>query len=61
MGGNRPDALIQCHDVEMLKEADRNPDAHRDLIVRVCGYSAAFVTLTEEQRKGIIERETRLI
>lgn len=51
---------VNSYDVEMLKEADAHPEEHRNLIVRVCGYSAAFTALTKSQRKGIIERESRM-
>ncbi len=41
---------------EMLEEARRNPDEHRDLMVRVAGYSAPFTSLWEDLQDEIIER-----
>lgn len=42
--------------VEKLLEAQQNPDEHRDLLVRVGGYSARFGTLSQETQNEIIER-----
>ena len=41
---------------EMLLEAQRDPVAHKDLIVRVAGYSAYFVQLNERVQADIIQR-----
>ncbi|NQU27267.1 MAG: formate C-acetyltransferase/glycerol dehydratase family glycyl radical enzyme, partial [Candidatus Marinimicrobia bacterium] len=41
---------------DTLKKAQKNPDEHRDLIVRVAGYSDYFVDLTEELQNEIIRR-----
>ena len=43
-------------DGETLKQAKRNPDDYRDLIVRVAGYSDYFVDLTEDLQDEIIRR-----
>ena len=42
--------------VEELLDAQINPDEHRNLLVRVGGYSARFVTLSREIQNDIIER-----
>jgi len=42
--------------IETLKEAKKNPENYRDLIVRVAGYSDYFVDLTEELQDEIIQR-----
>ncbi len=42
--------------IEELIAARANPDAHRDLMVRVGGYSARFVTLSPEAQDEIINR-----
>lgn len=42
--------------VEQLVEAQKDPDAHRDLMVRVGGYSARFCSLSKETQDEIIER-----
>lgn len=41
---------------ETLREAQRNPEAHRDLIVRVAGYSDYFCDLSTELQEEIIAR-----
>lgn len=43
-------------DVEELRDAKVNPEKHRDLIVRVGGFSAYFVQLTPEVQDDIILR-----
>ncbi len=41
---------------EELLDAQKNPDAHRDLIVRVGGYSDRFVNLNEDLQNNVIAR-----
>jgi len=41
---------------ETLIEAQKEPEYHRDLVVRVAGYSAYFVELSRNTQKEIIER-----
>jgi formate C-acetyltransferase len=43
-------------DADTLRQAQRDPDSHRDLIVRVAGYSDYFCDLSEALQKEIIER-----
>jgi pyruvate formate-lyase/glycerol dehydratase family glycyl radical enzyme len=43
-------------DNETLREAQRNPKKHRDLLVRVSTYSAYFVELSKELQDDIIAR-----
>ena len=43
-------------DKETLLEAQESPDKHRNLLVRVAGYSARFITLSKEVQDAIIER-----
>ncbi|WP_300282858.1 pyruvate formate lyase family protein, partial [Peptacetobacter sp.] len=43
-------------DKETLLEAQQHPEEHQDLIVRVAGYSAHFVTLAKEVQDDIINR-----
>ena len=42
--------------VEKLIEAQEDPEAHRDLMVRVGGYSALFATLSRQTQDEIIAR-----
>jgi formate C-acetyltransferase len=41
---------------EVLKDAQRNPEKHADLMVRVAGYSAYFVDLPKEVQDHLIAR-----
>ena len=41
---------------ETLIDAQKNPEKHRDLIVRVAGYSAFFNVLSRATQDDIIER-----
>jgi pyruvate formate-lyase/glycerol dehydratase family glycyl radical enzyme len=41
---------------DTLLEAQRHPEEHRDLVVRVAGYSAYFVQLTKAVQDEIIDR-----
>ncbi|MFO7754142.1 MAG: glycine radical domain-containing protein, partial [Desulfobacteraceae bacterium] len=41
---------------ELLEEAKQHPQEHRDLIVRVAGYSDYFVDLTPALQDEIIDR-----
>jgi len=50
---------INLLDTDMLREAQKNPDQHNDITVRVCGYSAVFVYLNTDQQEEIIERAIR--
>ncbi len=47
---------FNCVDQEELLDAQTNPENHRDLIVRVAGYSAFFVELCKEVQDEIINR-----
>jgi len=42
--------------VKKLRDAQRNPDKYRDLVVRVAGYSALFVGLDPDLQEDIITR-----
>jgi formate C-acetyltransferase len=44
-------------DVETLRDAQQHPERHRDLMVRITGYSAAFVDMTRKAQDEIIRRE----
>ena len=45
-----------CNSVEELRDAQLHPERHRDLIVRVCGFSARFVSLSKRWQDEVIER-----
>lgn len=47
---------FNCVDNETLIKAQEHPEEHRDLIVRVAGYSAFFVELCKEVQDEIISR-----
>lgn len=44
-----------------LREAYENPDLHRNLVVRVGGYSEYFCNLSDELKKMIVERRIQKI
>ena len=44
---------------DMLLKAQKNPEQHKNLIVRVCGYSAVFVHLNAKTQEEIVARATR--
>ena len=46
---------------EELQDALVNPDKHRDLIVRVGGYSDYFVNLSPALRKAVVERDVHAL
>jgi formate C-acetyltransferase len=54
LGGHHIQFNIISTDV--LRDAQKNPESHRDLIVRVAGYSAYFVELNENTQNEIIAR-----
>ncbi len=41
---------------EMLRDARAHPDRYRDLLVRISGYNAYFVTLNPDMQQELIER-----
>ena len=68
-GVNTVLALIECHfkqggtlininvlDGEKLMEADKNPEAYPDLVVRVTGFTAYFASLSPGFRKLVVDR-----
>lgn len=46
---------------EVLLEAQKQPEKHRDLIVRVAGYSAFFNVLSKQTQDDIIERTEQVL
>lgn len=49
-------AQINCVDRETLIDAQKHPNDHRDLLIRVAGYTAFFVELGKETQDEIIGR-----
>jgi len=45
-----------CNDVETLLDAQKHPERHLDLMVKVCGYSARFISLSPRYQQEVIER-----
>lgn len=54
MGGIQ--VQVTCVSADELKDAYEHPENHRDLIVRVGGYTDYFINLTEPLRKAVLER-----
>jgi len=48
-------------DTEDLRLAQKHPEEHRDIIVRVCGYSDYFVNLIPEIQEEVISRNIRAL
>jgi len=51
---------INAVDTEMLRAAQKNPEQYSDLVVRVAGFSAFFVTLSREMQEDIIARTAHM-
>lgn len=49
-------AQVTCADVQALRDAQLHPEQHRDLRVRVTGYSGVFVDICKKLQDDIIER-----
>ena len=47
---------IAIYDVEKLRLAQKDPEHHGDIIVRVWGYSARFIDLSEDMQEHVIAR-----
>jgi len=47
---------ITCVSRELLEEAYRQPELHKNLVVRVGGYSEYFYRLSDELKRMVIER-----
>ena len=47
---------LNCVSVEELKAAQKNPEEYQDLVVRVTGFSAKFVSLSPEFQEEMIKR-----
>lgn len=54
LGGNH--IQFNCIDSKILKDAKAHPEEHKDLVVRVAGFSAYFVKLHPGVQDEIIER-----
>lgn len=57
-GGNVFD--FDVVDAKAIEDAMIHPEKHQNLVVRVCGYSARFVTLESEMQKEIANRAKRM-
>ena len=49
---------INMLDPETLRDAQKNPEEYRHLLVRVTGYNAYFTAIGRELQNEIIERES---
>jgi formate C-acetyltransferase len=49
-------AQFNVVNADTLKDAQRNPEKHRNLVIRVAGYSAYFVDLDRDLQNDIISR-----
>ena len=51
---------INCMDAATLRDAQAHPERHRDLLVRISGFSARFVDLAPVEQEEIIARADAL-
>ena len=56
LNGGGLHAQVSSADIEELKDAQIHPEQHRDLRVRVTGYSGIFVDISKKLQDDIIER-----
>ena len=49
---------MNCISRELLKEAQKHPEQHRDILVRIYGLSVRFVTLSPEFQNEVMSRST---
>lgn len=47
---------MNCVSLEDLRDAQVHPEAHQDLVVRICGFSAKFVALSRQFQNEFISR-----
>ena len=47
---------VAIYDADLLRQAQKDPENHQDVIVRVWGYSARFVDLCQEMQDHVISR-----
>ncbi|MHB1001875.1 MAG: pyruvate formate lyase family protein [Armatimonadota bacterium] len=47
---------FNIQDAELLKDAQDNPDHHKNLLIRISGHSNYFVVLDEQLQNALIER-----
>ena len=50
---------VNSADLTLLKKACEDPEAYRQLIVRIGGYSAYFGDLSDQNRNALVERFER--
>ena len=47
---------VNCVDAQTLLDAQKHPENHQDLVVRICGFSARFVSLSPQWQDEFIHR-----
>jgi pyruvate-formate lyase len=55
-GAGGQELQINVFDAATLREAQREPERHRDLVVRIAGLSARFIDLSPVEQDELIER-----
>jgi formate C-acetyltransferase len=55
-GGGGQELQVNCFDVATLRSAQREPECHGDLVVRVAGFSTRFVDLSRAEQEELIAR-----
>ena len=49
---------LNCAGRQELLDARKHPERHQDLIVRICGFSAKFTSLSPEWQDEVIARKS---
>ena len=47
---------LNCVTKDVLLDAQKNPEEHKDIVVRVCGFSARFTSLSKGWQDEFISR-----
>ena len=47
---------LNCADRNELLDAQKHPEKHQNLFVRICGFSAKFVSLSPQWQQEVIDR-----
>ena len=56
MANGGVEAQYNIISTDTMRKAQETPDAYRNLVVRIAGYSAYFVELSHDQQEDLISR-----
>ena len=52
---------LNAVNIEQMRDAQKHPEEHRQLVVRIWGWSAYFVELDKEYQDHVIKRQEYVI